>query len=192
MGICFGVSLISSNSTSSSSTAHLSSPSTVQMGNSSNVSQIIATNTSPSSGSSSSSTPQHETSLSSTTCKKVIDMATATNVFDFLLCNHNELLPGDINFLSASGNAAGVVPPLTPVQTNISHAISGGGGGGSTAGGGGAGSTTLNSRHTFYHSSAKQPSAMFAGDLAGSSNNIYHARHPNSSQDRENIQSNRY
>lgn len=32
---------------------------------------------------------------------KSIDMSTATNVFDFILTNHVELLPGDINFLNS-------------------------------------------------------------------------------------------
>lgn len=33
---------------------------------------------------------------------KNIDMATATNVFDFILNNHQDLLPGDINFVTSN------------------------------------------------------------------------------------------
>lgn len=135
MGICFGVSLISSNMTSGGQTnGHLSSPSSVQMSSGGN---NVASNLSSPSG-----TPQHSASFTG----KVIDMATATNVFDFLLTNHIELFPGDISFLGAN-NASGT---------------------GSSSGGGGGGSTTLNSRHTFYHSSTKQANSLHGGELASS------------------------
>lgn len=133
MGICFGVSLISSNMTSGGQTnGHLSSPSSVQMS-----SGVPSSNLSSPSG-----TPQHSASFTG----KVIDMATATNVFDFLLTNHIELFPGDISFLGAN---------------NASTA-------GSSGGGGGGGSSTLNSRHTFYHSSTKQANSLHGGELASS------------------------
>lgn len=68
MGICFGVSLLSSSKSlnSSSSINNLSSQAT---GNESS---------------------------------KSIDMTTATNVFDFLLTNHHELFPGELNFLTGA------------------------------------------------------------------------------------------
>lgn len=68
MGICFGVSLLSSN-------------------NSLNSSSSVSNLASQASGQESS---------------KSIDMNTATNVFDFLLTNHHELFPGEINFLTGA------------------------------------------------------------------------------------------
>lgn len=68
MGICFGVSLLSSSKSLNSSNS-------------------ISNLSSQTSGSESS---------------KSIDMTTATNVFDFLLTNHHELFPGEINFLTGA------------------------------------------------------------------------------------------
>ena len=47
----------------------------------------------------SSSSNSLNTSQSDYNSSKSIDMATATNVFDFLLTNHEQLFPGEINFL---------------------------------------------------------------------------------------------
>ncbi|CAF0707004.1 unnamed protein product [Brachionus calyciflorus] len=74
MGICFGVSLLSSSKSMSSSSSINNLSSASQSG--------------------------YETSGRS------IDMATATNVFDFLLTNHYELFPGEINFLTGAGLTA--------------------------------------------------------------------------------------
>lgn len=74
MGICFGVSLLSSNNLMNSSNSSSSS--------SLNTSASDAT-TYPTSG-------------------KSIDMATATNVFDFLLTNHLSLFPGDVHFTTTN------------------------------------------------------------------------------------------
>lgn len=97
MGICFGVSLISSNNQSNGH-HQLSSASSTHMA----VSQL----SSPSSLMLNNHYPHHhhhgnnnENVIMST---KLIDMATATNVFDFLLTNHGELFPGDVNFGSNS------------------------------------------------------------------------------------------
>lgn len=154
MGICFGVSLISSTQSSSSAMNGMTSPSSAQLtaGNSSPPSSISST---------ASSTPQHESSSSSSSqhvsaavSRKMIDMATATNVFDFLLTNHGELLPGDISF-SGSGSSGGSVTSVGPLPTptnaaSVNQAIV---------------SSSLNSRHTFYHSSSKQPNVIHGGEL---------------------------
>jgi hypothetical protein len=97
MGICFGVSLISSNSGNNN---QLNSVSTAQI----------------SSLSSSSGVNQQEAATMMPT--KMIDMATATNVFDFLLTNHNELLPGDINFLGSGTNTLNTRQPPSFYQSS--------------------------------------------------------------------------
>lgn len=72
LGICFGVSLLSNSAT-------------------------LNMNVAPSNISSS----QNGSAMDSIS-NKSIDMATATNVFDFILNNHKELLPGEINFVTNS------------------------------------------------------------------------------------------
>ncbi len=84
MGICFGVSLLSSNN----------------LLNSSN---------------NSSSSNSLNTSQSDYNSSKTIDMATATNVFDSLLTNHENLFPGEINFLTTSLNTK---QSILRIQTN--------------------------------------------------------------------------
>ncbi|RNA39658.1 rho GTPase-activating 44-like isoform X3 [Brachionus plicatilis] len=81
MGICFGVSLLSSSKSlnSSNSISNLSSQTSGQ-----------------------------ESS-------KSIDMTTATNVFDFLLTNHFELFPGEINFLTGAN--------LNNRQSFVQHSV---------------------------------------------------------------------
>ena len=72
LGICFGVSLLSNSAT-------------LNM----NVTSSNASNS------------QNGSPFDSIS-NKSIDMATATNVFDFILNNHKELLPGEINFVTNS------------------------------------------------------------------------------------------
>ena len=72
LGICFGVSLLSN---SSAINMNIVSPYTITNHNSSSIENAPV---------------------------KSIDMATATNVFDFILNNHKELFPGEISFSTNS------------------------------------------------------------------------------------------
>jgi hypothetical protein len=77
MGICFGVSLLSSNNLMINNNNNNSASS-----NSLNLSQSDTNNTTTTNSNS-----------------KTIDMATATNVFDFLLTNNDRLFPIEMQFL---------------------------------------------------------------------------------------------
>ena len=54
-----------------------------------------------------------------------IDMSTATNVFDFLLSNHDELLPGDIRFGSTISNNAQQLTPISNNNNNNNYVTAG-------------------------------------------------------------------
>jgi DNA-binding ferritin-like protein len=82
MGICFGVSLLSNSSTLNMN--------------------ITSTSNSSASSYSLSQSDINTITAAAPTVVKSIDMATATNVFDFLLNNHKDLFPGEINFSSNS------------------------------------------------------------------------------------------
>lgn len=135
MGICFGVSLISSSSAANNH--HLSWPPST----SSQLLNNTAGNQSPTNSGPLSSTSTHN---EGTNAMMMIDMATATNVFDFLLTNHAELLPGDINFLGCAS--------VPVVATN--NDSNGGSGGTGSGGGGGPSTSLLSARHSFYQSSS--------------------------------------
>lgn len=99
MGICFGVSLLSNNNGSSQ--------------NINNTSQL-------GSGSMSSIDHNHENSSSP---PKYIDMSIATTVFDFLLTNHSELFPGDINFNLTNTSSLKSSGSIYHSSSNSSHSL---------------------------------------------------------------------
>jgi hypothetical protein len=79
MSICFGVSFITTN----------------------NSSNCLNTNNTLGNISISSISPSSSDNIAN---NKYIDMSTATNVFEFLLTNHNELFPNEINFIVSNNN----------------------------------------------------------------------------------------
>jgi hypothetical protein len=93
MGICFGVSLITNTNNNGSTNTNSAN----QLGN------ISSSSISPSS-----------ISTDNTGINKYIDMSTATNVFDFLLTNHKELFPDEINFIISNTNSLKLVENNTP------------------------------------------------------------------------------
>jgi hypothetical protein len=92
MGICFGVSLISNTNNNNSISS--------QQGNAS---------LSP------------ENHSNSQIIQKSIDMSTATNVFDFLLTNHSELFPGDVNFNMSNSNSLKSTGNVYNFSNNSAH-----------------------------------------------------------------------
>jgi hypothetical protein len=84
MGICFGVSLLSSNNLMINNNNNNSASS-----NSLNLSQSDTNST----------TTTTTTITNNNSNNKTIDMATATNVFDFLLTNNDRLFPIEMQFL---------------------------------------------------------------------------------------------
>ena len=88
MSICFGVSLLSN-----SSTLNMNIQPSSHSNLNASMNQLNGNNTSM-------STPNGPNNENSP--PKSIDMATATNVFDFVLNNHRELFPGEISFTSNS------------------------------------------------------------------------------------------
>ncbi len=98
MGICFGVSLLSSSNSLNSSAS---------INNLAAQSNGLNQSTGGGGGALNSNSPsstlekmQQNQQNGSGNHNKTIDMNTATNVFDFLLTNHAELFPGEINFLT--------------------------------------------------------------------------------------------
>lgn len=91
MGICFGVSLLGSSSSlkTSASIPNLSASVAASLAASSQQQHHIT---------------GYEDRDSTSPTNNSIDMNTATNVFDFLLTNHAELFPGEINFLTGQYN----------------------------------------------------------------------------------------